>query len=192
MSYEVPIGISNKHIHLSKKDLEVLFGDGCELTLKKPLAQPGQFASEEKVDVVGPKKTISGVRILGPVRAHTQVELAMTDARSIGLKDVPIRESGKLDGTPGCKLVGPKGEIELEDGVIIAKRHVHLGTKDAEEAGVENGEIVSLRIEGERALTLDELVVRVNEKFIPEVHLDTDEGNAAALSQNAKGTIIKK
>ena len=125
MGYTVPIGISNKHVHLSQEHLEILFGKGHELTPTKPLKQPNQFAAEEKVDIVGPKKTLSGIRVLGPVRAETQVELALTDARSIGIK-APVRESGKLEGTPGCKLVGPCGEIEIDHGVIAALRHVHL------------------------------------------------------------------
>ena len=132
MGYKVEIGISNKHLHLCKEDVEKLFGEGHELTPTKDLVQPGQFACEEKVDIVGPKKTLAGVRVLGPERPETQVELAMTDARTIGIS-APIRESGKLEGTPGCKLVGPCGEVELEKGVIVALRHVHLSPEQAEE-----------------------------------------------------------
>ncbi len=145
MGYKVNIGLSNKHVHLSQKDLDVLFGEGHQLTPTKDLVQPGQFASEEKVDIVGPKKTLTGIRVLGPVRPETQVELALTDARTIGIK-APVRESGKLEGTPGCKLVGPCGEVELDHGVIAALRHVHLNDEQAAEAGVKDGDWVSIKI----------------------------------------------
>ena len=190
MGYEVKIGLSNKHVHLSQKDLDVLFGEGHELTPTKALVQPGQFAAEEKVDIVGPKNTIKGVRVLGPVRPDTQVELALTDARGIGIK-APVRESGKLDGTPGCKLVGPCGEVELEKGVIAALRHVHLNDEQAAEAGVKDGEIVSIKIEGERGLVFDNVLVRAGAKHFAEVHLDTDEGNAAGCGPDAVCTILK-
>ena len=159
MSYKVNIGLSNKHVHLSQADLEKLFGEGYELTPSKPLVQPGQFAAEEKVDIVGPKKTLAGIRVLGPVRPETQVELALTDARTIGIK-APVRESGKLEGTPGCKLVGPCGEIEIDHGVIAALRHVHLNDDQAKEAGVKDGDWVSIKIEGERGLVFDNVLVR--------------------------------
>ena len=190
MGYEVKIGLSNKHVHLSQKDLDVLFGEGHALTPTKALVQPGQFAAEEKIDIVGPKNTIKGVRVLGPVRPETQVELALTDARGIGIK-APVRESGKLDGTPGCKLVGPCGEVELEKGVIAALRHVHLNDEQAAEAGVKDGDWVSIKIEGERGLVFDNVLVRAGEKHIAEVHLDTDEGNAAGCGPNAVCEIIK-
>ena len=190
MGYEVKIGLSNKHVHLSQKDLDVLFGEGHELTPTKALVQPGQFAAEEKVDIVGPKKTIAGVRVLGPVRPETQVELALTDARGIGIT-APVRESGKLDGTPGCKLVGPCGEVELEKGVIAALRHVHLNDEQAAEAGVKDGDWVSIKIEGERGLVFDNVLVRAGEKHFAEVHLDTDEGNAAGCGADAVCEIIK-
>jgi len=190
MGYEVKIGLSNKHVHLSQKDLDVLFGAGHELTPTKALVQPGQFAAEEKVDIVGPKNTIKGVRVLGPVRPEAQVELALTDARGIGIK-APVRESGKLDGTPGCKLVGPCGEVELEKGVIAALRHVHLNDEQAAEAGVKDGEWVSIKIEGERGLVFDNVLVRAGAKHFAEVHLDTDEGNAAGCGPDAVCEIIK-
>ena len=191
MGYEVQVGISYKHVHLSQKDLETLFGEGYELTLKKELVQPGQFASEELVDVVGPKKTLSKVRVLGPVRKETQVELALTDARSIGLK-VPVRESGKLDGTPGCKLVGPKGEIELDHGCIAALRHVHLSLEQAKEAGVKDGDLIGIRIENDdRALVFDKVLVRAKENFTAEVHIDTDEANAAGGNCDVCTLVVK-
>lgn len=190
MGYEVKIGISNKHVHLSQKDLEALFGAGHELTPKKSLGQPGQFAAEEKVDVVGPKSTLAGIRVLGPVRAETQVELALTDARKAGL-DAPVRESGVLDGTPGCKLVGPCGEVEIEKGVIAALRHVHLNPTQAEEAGVKDKDVVSLKLGGERGLVFDNVLIRSGEKHEAEVHLDTDEGNAAGCGNGTMAEIIK-
>ena len=158
MAYEVKIGISNKHLHLSEEHVEILFGKGHQLTPTKPLVQPGQFACEEKVDIVGPKKTLSGIRVLGPVRKETQIELAMTDARSIGIK-APVRESGKLEGTPGCKLVGPCGEVELD--------------------------------QGERGLVFDNVLVRSGSGHEREVHLDTDEGNAAGCGSDTVCTIVK-
>ena len=179
MGYKVEIGISNKHLHLCKEDVEKLFGEGHELTPTKDLVQPGQFACEEKVDIVGPKKTLAGVRVLGPERPETQVELAMTDARTIGIS-APIRESGKLEGTPGCKLVGPCGEVELEKGVIVALRHVHLSPEQAEEAGVKDKDIVKLKIEGERALVFDNVLVRSGDAHFREAHLDTDEGRKSS------------
>ncbi|MDD7512229.1 MAG: phosphate propanoyltransferase [Peptostreptococcaceae bacterium] len=190
MGYQVKIGLSNKHVHLSQEDLERLFGKGYELTPKKALVQPGQFAAEETVDVIGPKKTLSKIRVLGPVRKETQVELSMTDARTIGIK-AEIRESGKLDGTPGCKLVGPCGEIELEKGVMVAWRHIHLSPAQAEEAGVKDGEIVKIKIEGERALVFENVLVRSGDAHERECHLDTDEGNAAACGPDAVCEIIK-
>lgn len=191
MGYKVKVGISNKHLHLSQEHLEILFGAGAQLTVKKELGQPGQFAAEECVDIVGPKRTLSKVRVLGPVRKETQVELALTDARTIGIK-APVRESGKLDGTPGCKLVGPCGEVELDHGVIAAMRHVHLSAAQAEEAGVKDKEIVMLKVEGERALVFDNVLIRSGEGHEAEVHFDTDEGNAAGVGNDAIVEIIKK
>ena len=190
MGYKVNISLSNKHLHLSQKDLETLFGEGYQLTPKKDLVQPGQFAAEEVVDIVGPKKTLKNVRVLGPVRVETQVELALTDARGIGIK-APVRESGKLEGTPGCKLVGPCGEVELDHGVIAALRHVHLNDEQAAEAGVKDGDVVSIKIEGERGLIFDNVLVRAGAKHEREVHLDTDEGNAAGCGPDAVCEIIK-
>ena len=172
MAYEVKIGISNKHLHLSEEHIEILFGKGHQLTPTKPLVQPGQFACEEKVDIVGPKRTLKGIRVLGPARKETQVELAMTDARTIGIS-APVRESGKLEGTPGCKLIGPCGEVEIDHGVIVALRHVHLNDEQAAEAGVNN------------------VLVRARSKHEREVHLDTDEGNAAGCGGDTVCTIIK-
>ncbi len=189
MSYVVPVGLSNKHLHLSLKDLEILFGEGYQLTPFKDLKQPGQFASEEKVDIVGPKGVLKGIRILGPVRPETQVELAMTDARAIGVM-APVRESGKLEGTPGIKIIGPAGEVEIDHGAIIALRHVHLSPDQAKEAGVKDKQIVSIRVGGERGVIFKNVLVRSGKGHEAEVHFDTDEGNAAGLSNNDTVEII--
>ena len=161
MGYQVPAGISNKHIHLSRKDMDVLFGEGSELTKKGDLKQPGQFAAEEQVVIEGPKGSAK-LRVLGPFRKETQVELAMTDARTLGIK-APVRESGHLEGTPGCKLIGPCGEVELDHGVMVAQRHVHLNPEQAIEAGVKDKDIVCLKIDGERGLIFDNVVVRTGQ-----------------------------
>ena len=189
MGYKVQIGLSNKHLHLTEAHIEILFGKGHELTPSKALVQPGQFASEEKVDIVGPKATLKNIRVLGPARPETQVELAMTDARAIGIK-TQVRESGKLEGTPGCKLIGPCGEVELDHGVITALRHVHMSPEQAEEAGVKDKDIISLKIEGERGLVFDHVLVRSGPTHEREVHLDTDEGNAAGCGPDAVAEII--
>ena len=191
MENKVLVGISARHVHLSKEDLETLFGKGYELTVKKELSQPGQFASNERVKVIGSKSEFPAVSILGPCRKETQVELAMTDARTIGIK-APIRESGKLEGTPGCKIIGPCGEIEIDHGVIIAQRHVHLNDEQAAEAGVKDGDVVSIKIEGERGLVFDNVLVRAGVKHEREVHLDTDEGNAAGCGPDSVCTLIIK
>lgn len=189
MGYKVPVGISNKHLHLSQEDLEKLFGAGYELTFKKELKQPGQFAAEEQVEVVGPKKSVR-LRVLGPVRKETQIELAFTDARSLGFK-APIRESGKLEGTPGCKIIGPKGEIEIDHGVMIAVRHIHLNDEQAAEAGVKDGDVVRVKIGGERGLVFDQVLIRAGAKHEREFHVDTDEGNAACMANDQEVEILK-
>lgn len=192
MSNQVLVEISARHVHLSQADLETLFGEGYELTVKKMLSQPGQYACEERVKVVGAKSEFPAVSILGPVRKETQVELSLTDARSIGVQ-APVRESGDLEGSGSCKLVGPKGEIEIEKGVIAAKRHIHATTKDAEEMGVENGQIVSVEIPtaNGRNLTFGDVVVRVSDSYALAMHIDTDESNAAGMAPNTMGTVIK-
>lgn len=189
MGYKVEIGLSNKHVHLSQNDVETLFGKGAELHPTKYLKQPGQYACEEKVDVVGPKGTLKGLRVLGPTRNVTQVELSNTDCRTIGIK-APVRESGKLDGTPGCKLVGPAGEVDLPQGVIVALRHIHLNLAQAEEARVKDKDVVKVRVEGERALIFENVLVRASGSYEREMHIDTDEGNAAGLGADAFGEII--
>ena len=189
---KVLVETSARHLHVSQEHLEILFGKGAELHPKKDLSQPGQYATTERVDVVGPKKTLSGVTILGPCRKSTQVEISATDARSIGVK-APVRESGDTAGSGACKLVGPAGEVELEEGVIVAKRHIHATTKDAAEAGVADKEIVQLKIESaDRTLIFDDVVVRVSDSFALACHLDTDEANAAGCAGVVYGEIIKK
>ena len=191
MSNQVLVETSARHLHLSQKDLETLFGEGYQLTSKKALSQPGQFACVERVDVVGSKKTLSGVTILGPVRKATQVELSLTDARSIGV-DAPIRESGDIAGSGACKLVGPKGEIELKEGVIAAKRHIHMTPADAEAFDVKDGQTVSVRIDSDgRALTFGDVVIRVRDDFALAMHIDTDESNAACAAPGTMGEVIK-
>ena len=183
------IETSARHVHVTKEDLETLFGKGYELTVKKELSQPGQYASNERVTVVGPKKELANVSILGPVRKASQVELSATDARSIGI-GIAIRESGDLAGTPGCKLVGPCGEVELEEGVIVAKRHIHMTPADAEAFGVSDKEIVKVRLDTARPLVFDDVVVRVSPKFALAMHIDTDECNAAAAFGAVQGRIV--
>ena len=187
---KVLVETSARHVHVTEKDLETLFGAGYQLTKKKDLSQPGQYACVERVDVVGPKKTLSGVSILGPCRNATQVELSLTDARSIGVV-APIRESGDIAGSGACKLVGPCGEVELTEGVIAAKRHIHMTPADAETFGVKDKDTVSVKIDGgDRALTFGEVVVRVSDKFALAMHIDTDEANAARISTGMKATIV--
>ncbi len=188
---QVLVEISARHIHVTKEDLETLFGAGYELTVKKELSQPGQFASNEKVKVIGTKGEFPAVSILGPCRTATQVELSLTDARSIGVT-APVRESGDVAGSGACKLVGPAGEVELTEGVIAAKRHIHMNPAEAEAAGVKNGEIVAVEIPSNgRKLTFGDVVVRVSDKYTNAMHIDTDEANAAAMAPNSIGTIIK-
>ena len=182
---------SARHIHITEEHLAVLFGEGATLTHKKDLSQPGQFACEERVTIVGPKKEIPGVSILGPVRPATQIELSATDARSIGITPV-IRESGDIAGTPGCKIIGPKGEIEISEGVIVAKRHIHLTPADAEELNVKDKEIVWVKIEtADRSAILGDVVCRVHKNFARAMHIDTDESNAVGSGREQMGEIIK-
>ncbi|KAF5044204.1 phosphate propanoyltransferase [Sedimentibacter saalensis] len=181
MSFQVTVGLSNKHVHLSKEHINILFGEGHELTPIKDLSQPGQFACDEKVDLVGPKRTIKGVRILGPARKETQVEISLSDGFTLGLKEVPVRDSGKTEGTPGVKLVGPCGEVELEKGVIAASRHIHMHTSDAAKYGLKDKDIVQVKVGGPRGLTFDNVLIRVHDEYALDMHLDVEEGNAAGL-----------
>ncbi len=181
---------SARHIHLSPADIETLFGAGAQLHNKKDLSQPGQFACEEKVQLVGPKGSLM-VSVLGPARKDTQVELSFTDARTLGLKDVPVRESGDVAGTPGIKLVGPAGEVDLAQGVLIAKRHIHMTPADAEAFGVADKDIVSVKLDTARPLIFGDVVVRVSPTYALAMHIDTDEANAACAFGACRGTIVK-
>lgn len=190
MQKPVLIETSARHVHVSRRVLNILFGEGYELTHKKDLSQPGQFACEERVQVIGPKNSFPAVSILGPVRPETQVELSAGDARAIGVK-APIRESGDLKGSAGCKLVGPKGEVELEDGVIIAKRHIHATPEDAEKYGLADKQIVSVKVDTpERSLIFGDVVVRVSKNYALAMHIDTDESNAAGCTPGLMGEIL--
>lgn len=189
MERKVLVESSARHVHLSKQDVEILFGEGATLIFKRPLSQPGQFQSEQRVDLVGPKNTIKNVAILGPERKNTQVELSYTDARNLGVS-VPLRESGDTAGSTGLTLVGPAGSVEIPEGAIAAKRHIHITPEEAEEYGIENGQIVSVKVEGDRGLVFDNVVVRVNSNFKKAMHIDTDEANAIGYSGETYGIII--
>lgn len=182
---------SARHVHVTQEHLEILFGKGYELTKKKDLSQPGQFACEERVTVVGPKKNLEGVSILGPVRPETQVELSATDARSIGIA-APIRESADIAGSGACKLVGPCGEVEISEGVIVAKRHIHLTPADAEELGVTDKQVVWVKVETpERSAVLGDVVCRVSPNYARAMHIDTDESNAVGAPRELYGEIVE-
>lgn len=189
MKKEVLVEISARHLHVSRKDLDILFGEGYELTNKKDLSQPGQFACEEKVTIVGAKGSIKA-SILGPVRPDTQVELSLTDARSIGVV-APIRESGDIKGSGACKIVGPAGEVEITEGVIAAKRHIHMTKADAEKYGIVDKQIVSVKIPTEgRSLVFGDVIARVSDSYALAMHIDTDEANAACVPGSCIGEII--
>ena len=192
MSNKVLVEISARHLHLSDGDLETLFGKGFALTNKKDLSQPGQFACVERVDVVGPKSTMKGVTIIGPTRKATQVEVSSTDARALGIA-APIRESGIVAGSGACKLVGPCGELDLAEGVIVAKRHIHFDPKTAADMGIVDNQGVQVKFESpDRSLIFDDVVCRVNEAYAFAMHIDVDESNAAGCTPNFQAEIIKK
>lgn len=187
---KILIEVSARHVHVTTEDLETLFGKGYQLTPKKDLSQPGQYAAAERVDLVGPRSTLKNVSILGPVRSASQVEVSMSDARTLGLNP-NIRESGNIDGTIGVQLVGPAGTVTLEKGLIVAKRHVHLTPEAAEAQGVVNGQVVEIKVHtDDRSMTFGDVVIRVSDKFAPAMHIDTDEANAAAITSTAWGEIV--
>ncbi len=191
MKREVLVEVSARHVHLSKEHLEILFGQGYELTIKKMLSQPGQYAANERVTIVGPKRELANVAILGPVRKDTQVEISLTDARSIGI-EAPIRESGDIAGSAGCKIIGPMGQVEINQGVIIAKRHVHVTPEDADKFGIKDKQVVSVKIDTpDRSTVYGDVVVRVRHDFATAMHIDTDEGNGAAVSGIQYGEIVQ-
>ena len=185
----IPVGVSGRHLHLSRAHLDALFGAGYELTKKKDLSQPGQYASEETVDIMTTKGAFTRVRILGPVRKETQIELALTDAVKLGINP-PIRDSGNVAGSPGVVLVGPNGTITLDQGAIAALRHIHKTPADAERFGVKDKDIVQVECPGERGMIMGQVLVRVNDQYALEMHVDTDEGNAACLKTGDKVRIV--
>ena len=191
MANKVLVETSARHIHLTEEAVKALYGEGAELIVKKMLSQPGQFAtSNDKITLVGPKGTLA-VSVLGPTRKANQVELSYSDARALGLKAVPVRESGDVANTPGLKMVGPVGEIEIEEGVIIAKRHIHMTPADAEAMGIVDKQVVSVKIENdERTTVYGDVVCRVHPNFALAMHIDTDECNAAAAFGEVYGEII--
>ncbi len=190
MTKEIIVETSARHVHLTREHLDVLYGEGYELTNIKNLLQPGEFASNERITIVGPKNELKNVLILGPLRPKSQVELSASDARAIGVK-APIRQSGDVAGSASCTLVGPNGSVELCEGVIVAKRHIHIIPSDAKELGVNDQDVVSVKIDSEdRSLIFGDVVCRVSEKFATALHIDTDESNAAG-GMPTKCTIVK-
>lgn len=188
---KILVETSARHVHVTQEDLVTLFGEGAKLTPKKDLSQPGQFACVERVNVIGPKKTLANVSILGPTRSASQVEISLTDARTLGLT-APVRESGDVAGSAGCVLEGPCGRVELKEGVIIAKRHLHTTPEDAAVLGVQDKEIIRVQVDSaDRSLIFGDVVVRVSPKFATAMHIDTDEANAAALSGEVHGEIVR-
>ena len=184
----VPVGLSNRHAHLSQADIDVLFGKGYELTNMKDLKQPGHYACEEKITVVGAKGSLV-MRVLGPARNQSQVEVSLTDGFVLGVKP-PVRHSGDLAGSPGGKIVGPNGEVEISEGIIAASRHIHMHTSDGERFGVNDRDIVSVKVGGERGLVFNNVLARVHPEFALEFHVDIDEGNGSALKNGDEVEII--
>ena len=185
----VPVGVSARHIHLSQEHVEILFGAGATLSEFKPLSQPGQFAANETVAVYGPKGSFPKVRILGPARKATQLEVSRTDAFALGLQP-PLRESGSIEGTPGIRIVGPAGEVTVDKGVIVAARHIHFHTSDAERWGIADKQLLKVRVGGERGVVFEQVLARVSDQFALDMHIDTDEGNAASVSTGDFGEIV--
>ncbi|WP_286907516.1 phosphate propanoyltransferase [Clostridium sp. UBA1652] len=182
-SYKIPIGVSNRHIHVSQKDLDKLFGEGYNLTKKGDLKQPGQFAANETVTIRGPKGEFENVRILGPIRDESQVEISMTDSFRLGVRP-PIKESGQLEDTPGLEIIGPKGSVQIPQGTIIALRHIHMTPEQAMKIGVKDKDVVEVETFGERQGVLGNVLIRVSDKYSLEMHVDVDEANACSLKNN--------
>jgi len=187
---KVPVGVSARHVHLTQEHVERLFGPGAKLSEMKPLSQPGQFAANETVAIYGPKGSFPKVRILGPTRKATQVEVSRTDALALGLNP-PVRESGDIAGTPGLRLVGPAGEVTIEQGVIVAARHIHFHPSDAQKFGVADKQRLKVRVGGERGVVFENVIARVSDQFALDMHIDTDEGNAAGVSTGDVGVIVE-
>ena len=187
----IPIGISNRHIHLSKKDLETLFGEGYELTPMKELSQPGQYACRELLTIIGPSmRPIENVRVLGPVRKASQVEISMTDSYVLKVKP-PVRESGNIQGSAPIRIVGPKGVVELDEGCIIANRHIHMSPSEAEMFGLKDGDYVDIDVNGKRKTRWYDVQVRVHKDFRLEMHVDTDDANSAGIGNGFVVTVVK-
>lgn len=187
----IPLGISARHIHVSREHLDILYGPGYELNVFKPVGQPGQFAAQEFVDLITEKSEFKRVRILGPIRKDTQVEVSLSDAMKIGLK-APVRDSGDIKGTPGLKIVGPKGTVEINEGVIVAKRHIHMTPADAAAYGVKEKDLVKVKVGGDdRCLIFDKVLIRVGDNMALEMHIDTDEGNAAMAKNDDTVEIVQ-
>lgn len=186
----IPIAVSARHCHLSQNDLEALFGEGYELTKKADLSQPGQFAANETITIVGPRGSIEKVRILGPARNMTQVEVSQTDAIKLG-STPPLRESGDIKGSAPITLVGPKGSLYKKEGLIMAQAHIHMNLDDATRFGVTNGEYVKVEVEGSRPVTFGKVLIRVSSRYKLEMHIDTDEANAGLISRKATGKLLK-
>lgn len=189
MTKQIPVGVSNRHLHLSQDDLYTLFGEGYNLTHMKDLAQPGQYAAEETVVLKGTKGSIAKVRVLGPTRKQTQIEVSKTDSFTLGVKP-PVKDSGALAGTAPITIIGPKGEVELEEGVILAQRHIHMSTADALELGLTDKQIVNVETQGERGVMFKNVLVRANEAFALEFHIDTDEANGAGIKNGDNVVIV--
>lgn len=189
-NHKIVVGVSNRHVHLSKEDLESLFGKNYELTVKSTLKQPGQFAAQECVTIRGPKGEFNNVRILGPIRDKSQVEISLTDSFKLGVK-APIKESGKLKGTPGIEIIGPCGRISMPEGTIIALRHIHMKPEDAKFMNVKDGDFVDVQFFGERKAVMGNVLIRVSDKYALEMHLDTDEANAGGIKNNDY-VVLKK
>lgn len=191
VDFTIPVGVSARHVHLSAEHLKTLFGDGYELTSQKPLSQPGQFAANETVVIVGPRGAIERVRILGPVRKNTQIEVAFTDALRLGIIP-PVRESGDIKNSAPATIVGPVGSIHISEGLIMAKRHVHMRPEDAERFQVKNGDYVQLRTSGERSVVFDNVLIRVSDNYKLEFHVDTDEANASLLKTGDRVELVRE
>lgn len=187
---EIPVGVSNRHVHLSQADLNILFGESYQLTKLKDLSQPGQYACKETITICGPKGAIEKVRILGPVRSKTQVEVLAGDSFKLGVVS-QVKMSGDLNGTPGITLIGPKGSVQIQEGVIVAQRHIHMSLKDAEFFGVHDGQIVSIKVDGLRGGIYDNVVIRANNSSALECHIDIEEANAMNINNQSKIKIVK-
>jgi putative phosphotransacetylase len=187
---KVPIGVSARHLHLTQEHVEVLFGTGAQLSELKPLSQPGQFAAKETVEILGPKGSLAKVRILGPARKATQLEVSRTDAFLLGANP-PVRESGNIADTPGFRIVGPAGEVTVDQGMIVAARHIHFHTSDAQKWGIADKQQLKVRVGGNRVVVFERVIARVSDQFALDMHIDTDEGNAAGVSNGEYGEIVE-